>query len=884
VPASVWRDCLEPGWHDARRDYLAARSDDPRALARWRARLTYGLALVLLLVDGWGLSALELPGAARRAALRLVNRFPREPVVMIRYHLRHAARRLLREPAFTAVAGLTLALGIGGSVAVFAVVEAVLLRPLPYPDADRLVIVKHQDERTGITKEFVAIGDYVDLAARQTAFDRVGSYGAGGATIFGQGEPIQVAALYADGGTLDALGAEVVMGRGLRPEGAVVGAAPVMLLGHELWRQRFGSDSLMVGRSLRLGTETRTVVGILAPSFHFPVGARTDVVLSVDLPAAAPAERKAAWTFALARLKPGLPIATAAADLRRVAGQLAAEYPETNRASTYFPVSLRDQAVGDTRPALLLLLAAVAAVLLIACGNVANLLLARSVGRRQEMALRLTLGASRGRLAGQLLLESFTLATIAGVVGVGFAKIGARALVLLASGSIRAPGLDDVVLDGPVLAFALLVTTATALTFGAVSTVTLNPESLATTLIGSGRSSSGGRARRASVALVVGEVAFAVTLLFAAGLIVKSFAGLLSIDPGFDPERVLTVTVDLPADRYAALESRDGLYRRAFPAIRRLPGIQEVGAAVVVPLTGNNWTAPFERADQPVRVGERPPEVGWQVASGGYFAALKIPLVRGRLFDERDGPTSPRIAIVSRAIERRFFAGESAVGRSIRLGPDEVEIVGVVGDIRRAGLTDDPRADLYFPFERQPSTEITLFIRTAGAPLAALPPIRAALRELEPDLVLRSPRSMAEVAASSVELTRLLVMLLGAFAAVALVLAAIGIYSVMSYVVRQRTREIGTRIALGAGTRDILWLVLREAAAIAGTGTTIGVGIGLATSGVLRSQLYQVSAADPLVVAGATAVLAAAALVASMLPALRAASVDPARTLADPTT
>jgi putative ABC transport system permease protein len=339
---------------------------------------------------------------------------------------------------------------------------------------------------------------------------------------------------------------------------------------------------------------------------------------------------------------------------------------------------------------------------------------------------------------------------------------------------------------------------------------------------------------------VVAEIALAVMLLIGAGLVLRTFAGLLAVDPGFQIDRIQTVSLTLPSERYADSVARQTFYQRAFDAVGRVAGVEDQGVAVVTPLTGNNWTVPFERTDQPVSPGERPPEVGWQVASGGYFTTLKIPLRAGRLFDRQDGPGSPPVAIASEAIQRRFFSGQSAVGRTLKLGPQTVEIVGVVGDIRRAGLTDEPRADLYFPFERSPSNQITLFVRTGPDPATVLPAVRRALREIEPDLVLTSPMTMAQVAGDSVGVTRLLLWLLGLFAGTALFLAAIGIYGVMAYAVRQRTREIGTRIALGAGRSEILWLVMRQGAMIAGLGTAIGLGQGLAAARALGSVLYGV--------------------------------------------
>jgi predicted permease len=542
---------------------------------------------------------------------------------------------------------------------------------------------------------------------------------------------------------------------------------------------------------------------------------------------------------------------------------------------------MRDALVGSTKQALVLLLSAVAVVLLIACVNVANLLMARSLARRREMAVRMALGAGRVRLAGQLLVECLVLALAAAGVGAAIAHWGAQALVAMVPRSVDLPVQDGVRLNGVVLAFTLFLAVATALAFAMIAALTTRLESSLGTLVVAGRASMSARARRAMGGLVIGEIAFAVVLLIGAGLILRTFAGLLAVDPGFRSDHVMTLELALPADRYGEVGARQGFYDRAFAALDAVPGVNEVGTGVVVPLTGNNWTVPLERTDRPVQPGERPPDVGWQVASAGFFRALQIPLLAGRLFDQQDRPESPPVVIVSEAVQSRFFAGESAVGRTLRLGDQTLEIVGVVGNIRRAGLNDEPRADMYFPFEQNYGGQVTLFIRTEGDPAASLPAMREAIRSVEPNAVFPNSRSMAEVASESVQITRLVLWLLAAFAVTALLLAAVGIYGVMWYVVGQRAREIGTRIALGAGPRDITWLVLRQGAWIALVGIAAGLLGGLVAARALRSILYGVSTTDPLILASAGIVLMAVALAACYLPARRALAVDPARTLTE---
>jgi putative ABC transport system permease protein len=864
------RDIFEPARADLRIAHLERLNLSRSIGARLLEHVRYRLALALLLLDCLRLSPLDP-----------VERPPKERWTMFAYHLRHAIRLLMRDRGFTAAAVLTLALGVGANAAVFAVVEAVLLRPLPYTDADTLVILNHRDARTGVTKEFIAIGDYVDLASQQSAFAAVGAYGGRQVTVFNLGEPFRVAALQASAGALEALGVRPILGRGLRPEDSRPGAPRVALLGHALWVRQFGSDPGVIGRGIRLGGDDVQIVGVAPEGFHFPPHAPTELILPQTLPLQAPAARKSGWTFAIARLKPGVTIDAAGADLAALSRRFEDRFPRDNQGSEYFAVPLRDALIGSSKRPLVLLLAAVGVVLLIACANVANLLLARSLARQREMAVRLALGADRGQLAMQLVAESLALAVAAGMAGVVIAHWAAQGLVAMIPQSVTVPGLADVRVNGAVLAFTLGISLATALVFGLIAALTVGAESGSSALVGATRVTIGRSARRAASALVLAEVSLAIVLLVVAGLVLRSFARLASVDPGFDVNHVMTVTVVVPQDRYRDVTARAGFYDRATAAIRSIPGLEAVGRAQVTPLTGNNWTAPFERADRPVGGGQRPPEVGWQAATGGYFSALRIPLRAGRLFGDRDGPDTPRVVIVSEAIVQRFFPGESAVGRTIRIDGATAEIVGVVGNIRRAALSDEPRADLYFSSEQVPDVAATWFVRTGSDPARLLPQLQAAIRSVESNAVFIQPRTLAEIAGESMQVVHLALWLFAIFAAIALALAAIGIYGVMSYVIRQRTREIGTRVALGATRGNILWLVMRQGAVIAGGGTALGLVAGVAAARSLGALLYGTSTADPLTLAGASAALVATIMLACYVPARRAASIDPARTLAD---
>jgi putative ABC transport system permease protein len=484
------------------------------------------------------------------------------------------------------------------------------------------------------------------------------------------------------------------------------------------------------------------------------------------------------------------------------------------------------------------------------------------------------------RLVAQILTEGFVLAIAGAAVGLLVAWRTVPALVALVPRATPLPGLDEVGINPLVMGFTLGASVLSALLFSSVACVGLIRNAGRDALSAERRTTTGPAARRAASALVAAEVALAVVLLIAAGLTLRSFAKLVSVDPGFRAEGVMTIQVQLPPGRYTQPDARRGAYDRLFAAFEALPGVEAVGSASVTPLTGNNWTVPFERTDRPAPKGERPPDVGWQAASSGYFTAMKIPLKAGRLFDSRDTPSTPIVVIVSEGIQRQFFNGENPIGRQVRLDPKTTaEIVGVVGDIRRAALSDAPRADMYFPFEQQPPPGTTLFVRTTADAEAVVPSLRSTLKTLEPNAVVYELRSLNDIAAQSAAVPNLAMRLLAGFALLALALSAVGIYGVMSYTVRRRTRELGTRLALGASRGDILTLVLRQAAPVVLVGLAVGIAVGLTAARSLGAILYGVPTWDPIAITVASALLVVTALGASFLPASRASRLDPARTL-----
>ena len=867
LPSDAERDLYTPALHDLN--------------AERRPRAGYAIGVGWLLFDTLRLTLVEHIIRSRVGSPHDSAGTRKEPLTMFRRDVLYALRLFVREPAFTATVVLTLALGIGANTALFAVVEAVLLRPLPYAKADELAIVRHRDIRTGITKEFIAMGDFIDLQARQKSLGTFAGYGGFNSTLVGDSDSISVRGLNSTPNLLDVFGVQPAMGRMFDTGDTREGAQPVVVIGHQLWESRFASDPNIVGRSVQIGLTRRLIVGVGPRGFHFPPHEPTDVIVPAQVPAAASAQRRNGWMFAVGRVRAGGTLEAVTAELDALAQDFEREHPEQNEGSRYYAVSLRDELVGDTKRPLIVLLAAVGLVLLIACVNVGNLLLARSLTRHTELALRQALGAGRMRLVAQIMTEGLLLALAGAAVGLVVAWRTVPALVALVPRSTPLPGLDDVGMNPAVMAFALGASVLSALLFSSVACVGLIRNAGRDALSAERRTTAGPGVRRAASTLVAAEVALAVVLLIGAGLTLRSFANLISVDPGFNADGVMTMQLQLPPGRYMQPEARRAAYDRLFEALEALPGVETVGAAAVTPLTGNNWTVPFERTDRPVPRGERAPDVGWQSASSGYFKALSIPLRAGRLFDARDTSTTPIVVIISEGVQRLFFAGENPIGHQIRLdAKTTAEIVGVVGDIRRAALTDAPRAEMYFPFEQQPPPATTLFLRVTGAPEDAVPAVRSAVRTNEPNASIADVRSLSEIAAQSTAVPNLAMRVLAGFALLALVLSAVGIYGVMSYTVRRRGRELGTRLALGASRQDIVVLVLRQAVPVVLAGITVGIAAGLAAARSLGAILYGVTPWDPAAIAVATTLLVITALGASVLPARRAARIDPARTLA----
>lgn len=864
---------------EAERDLFHPSLEDLRAQNLRGLRLR--IRTLLLWLDCWRvwMSSSNPFDSRQRAhrALPLTQGGPsgRALIAMFKQDLRRAFRIFRLERGFAAAAVLTLALGSGANTALFAVVEAVLLRPLPLPAADQLVILRHRDTNTGITKEYIATGDLIDLKARMQTLQILTEYGNVQTTLFDGSEPARIVGLAATPALLDALQVQPALGRLITADDVRSGAPPVAMISYDLWQTRFGSDPNIIGRGLQFMQTRRQVIGVLPQGFHFPPNAPTDIATPMVFPAVPPANRKNGWVTAIGKLKPGQSVESARAELDALSREFAEKFPEQNRGTQYYAQSLRDALVGDTKRPLLLLLGAVGFVLLIACVNVGNLLLARSLGRHQEMAVRTALGASWTRLASQVFAEAIVLSLVGGLVGVALAWQAAPVLAALVPETTQVPALRDVGLNVAVVMFSLAASVVSALLFSALSCLSLWNEEQRSALAASRGASMSVGARRAASWLVAGEIALAGILLVGAGLTLRSFANLIAVDPGFRIDNVLTVQISLPAARYRTPDTVVDFYSRAMRTLEDLPGVTHAGTAEVVPLTGNNWTVPLDRLDRPAPAGERPPDVGWQTASAGYFRALDIPLKAGRLFEDGDRLQEIIPVIISEAIADQYFPGEDPIGIRLKAGPgDGAVIVGVVGNIRRASLTDSPRRDLYFPGPAN-----TLFLQTTGDPTLVLPAIRTALRNLEPAVVVHGARTMSDYASASMAIARLAMRLLTGFAMVALLLAAIGVYGVMAYSVRRRTRELGTRVALGATRFDIIRLVMREGSIITVAGALAGLAIGWFAARSLSAVLYGVAPADALSLGVAAVVLGLTGMAACGIPALRASRVDPARTL-----
>ncbi|HEX8190085.1 MAG TPA: ABC transporter permease [Pyrinomonadaceae bacterium] len=791
--------------------------------------------------------------------------------------LRYGVRALRKQPGFSLVVVLTLAIGIGANSTIFSFANGVLLRPLPYADPERLVLLDETAPKRNVNSMGVSFPNFLDWRAQNRVFEDIAAYTEGTYTLVGGGEPEQIRGAGVSSGLFEILGVAPALGRAISPEEDRPGSETVVVLGHGLWQRRFGSEPGIVGRTISVNNRPHTVVGVMPPGFKFPEVADLWVPLALDT------QR---WTRndhglgAIARLKPGVSLGHAAAEMEAIALRVEEQNPVTNEGLSVGVTDLRAGLVGGYRQSILILLGVVGFVLLIACVNVANLLLARASSRRREVSIRVALGAGRWRIFRQLITESLVLSAAGGALGLILALWGLQ--LLLTAVPVELPFWMKFDLDGRVLAFTAAVSLLTGVVFGAAPALQASKVDLNATLKEGGRSDghAGAGMRRLRSLLVVGEVALSLVLLVGAGLMMRSFLRLQQVDVGVNPDHVLTMTVPLPSAKYRELERRSAIFQQLVGRVRALPGVREVGAVSNLPLSGSLWGRSLTVEGRPVlSVGEAP-MINHCVVAPGYFRAMGIPLLTGRDFAEADAQDATKVTVVDERLARTFWPGESPLGKRVRFGPPESNepwhtVVGVVGEVRHERPDAATRMSVYIPHQQAPVRQMTLAVRTGGDPAGLAAAVRSQVRELDPDQPVTDVRTMEEVLTSAIWQPRLHAILFGVFAAVALALASVGIYGVMSYAVTQRTHEIGIRIALGAGPRDIVRLVVGHGLALTLVGVALGAASAFALTRVMTSLLFEVSAADPATFAANVALLTAVSLVACYIPARRATRVDP---------
>jgi putative ABC transport system permease protein len=794
----------------------------------------------------------------------------------VRQDFRLALRRLARAPGFTVAAVLCLALGIGANTAIFTVINSVLLRPLGFADPDRLVGVWETNRDRGSERNSVKPTNYMDWVAQNTVFEAMAATYESSASVADAGEPEQVKIQYASAEFFPLLGIEPLLGR-TYTAAEEAGDARVVVLTQGLWRERYGGDPTVVGRTIRLDGAPHTVLGVM-PTVPDPVHRRSSPRLWIPLgldPVTHARDKAGRFLQAVARLKPGVTLAAAQAEMATIGARLAASDPEYNAGWSVNVVPLAEQVTGAARRPLALLGGVVLVVLLIACANVANLQLAQATVRRREIALRTALGASRARVARQFLAESVALAAAGGGLGVLLAMWGTAALGTAAGATI--PRVGEIALDRTVLGLTLAVSLAVGLGFGLVPAVHAARGMAHDDLKDGGRGTAG-RGERSRGLLVGGQVAMSLVLLVGAGLLLKSFARLGQVDPGFDPAGVITARVSLGDVRYDDEARQTAFFQQLLARVNALPGVRAAGAINWLPLSGSRSATGLTIDGLPLpRPGEEP-GADVRAVDPGYFGAMGIPLRRGRTHTAADDARAAKSVVVSESFAARYLPGADPIGRRIAMPWGDTlraTIVGVVGDVRHTGVDSVVDPTVYWALPQFPSRFMTLVVRTAGDPLALAGPIGDAVHSLDPAQPVADVRTMDEYLGNAVARQRFTLQLLGSFAALALALTAIGLYGTTAYGVAQRTRELGIRLALGAQHGDVLRAVLWRVLGVIGAGVGAGIVAALGLSRLLSSQLYEVSASDPVVFAGIALGLLTVGAVSAYLPARRATQVDP---------
>jgi putative ABC transport system permease protein len=802
---------------------------------------------------------------------------------------RQALRMLVRSPGFTAVAVFTLALGIGANTAIFSVIDSVLLRPLPYHEPDNLVMVWETNSQHPKPHNTVSPPNFLDWQSRNTVFSGMAYIYDGRDNFTGMGEPEEVVVQNVSANFFSVLGVNPVLGPGFTPENGQAGHDNVVILGYGLWKERFAADPAIVGKSILLNGRPQTIVGVAPQNFRWFIkdGAMTGAKPQMWSPFVFPPsfhdhQQIGRFLSVVARLNPAASSSEAQTQMNAIASQLEREYPDFNGHWGVNVVPLRQQLSGDLRPALLVLFGAVAFVLLIACANVSSLLLARAASREREMAIRTAIGASRWRIARQLLMESLLLAIVGGGIGVALAVWGTNAL--LAASPRNLLDLPAISIDLPVLYFAIAATLLAGLLFGFLPSYISANSRISETLKEGGRgASSGSRRAFARNAFVVAQLALALVLLIGSGLLIRSFARLIAVDPGFDTGHLLTFKVTLPRSKYGTDPLRLAFFEQLVPRLAAVPGVRSASMESFPPLAGLGAATGVHILSQPSLTLSDLPVANVQVVGPGYFNTMNIPLRAGRFFNEQELTEEKHVTIINQAFADKYLREVNPLGQKAAIymksfNENELqasEIIGVVGDVHQTGLDTAPEPTVYWPHPELVMSGMTILLRTANDAPALVPAVRAQLQQLDPELPMAAVATMDQLLADSLSRSRFTMLLLGIFAAVALLLAAVGIYGLIAYSVTQRTQELGIRIALGAQRRDVLRLVLSAGTRLTLLGVAIGVFAALAFSRLLSTLLFNVSATDPFTFAGVSCFLAMVALLACFIPARRATRVDP---------
>ncbi len=806
--------------------------------------------------------------------------------------IRYSFRSLIKTPGFTAIAVIVLALGIGANTAIFTVVNAVVLRSLPYPGSDQLVMLWETNSRfqIGVDTLPVTHGNFMDWREQNSVFEYVSALGVGRWNLTGVGEPERISGASVSSNFFRLMGTEPKFGRAFRDDEEKPGAGKVVVISLALWQRRFAGQADVIGKTMTLDGESYTVIGVAPEGFQFPranelpffvgVATQTDLWKPMKLTGDFINKSRANHQLCvMAKLKPGATREQAQTEMTAIAERLEQSYPDSNQGIGVKVVPLNEQVVGNVRPALLVLMGAVALVLLIACANVANLSLARSSARQKEIAIRTALGASRGRIVRQLLTEALLLSMAAAVAGTLLSLWGIKAMLSLSRETL--PRAYEISVDVRVLGFAVAIALLTSVIFGLTPALQASKINLSESLKEGSRGLSGAqRSNHVRSLLVVSEVALSLVLLIGAGLMIKSLASLLKVDPGFKPDKTLTMQIALLGSRYPTANQQIGFFQAVTHRVEMLPGIQSAGLISSAPLSGGVYAGGFSIEGR-VLTSEADDLVSdRRMISPEYFNALGIPLLKGRGFTDRDDQTSPGVVIVSESWARRFFPNEYPIDKRIKLGGRDstrpwLSIVGIAGDVHDTALESNARPCVYIPYPQFPSSGMTLVVRAAIDPKALIPAIRDEVWAVDKDQPLTDVKTMDQYVADSVSPRRFNAMLLAIFASLALVLASVGIYGVMAYAVTQRTHEVGIRVALGAQPSDVIKLVVGRGMAPVVAGVAIGLAGALALTRVMTSLLYGVSATDPLTFAVVSVLLVAVALLASYIPARRATKVDP---------